>query len=249
MGSTNAPLAIGREYPPASVDVDSRMTPEYRATLVRLLADQARAELAASTLYSRWVSRVPTPEDKQYVALIAREETEHWYRVVKLLEELGLSPDQARAHQTRSWFYVLFSLLLHRVTWLDLLMMAFLIDQAGYVLVEDFAQSSYAPWARVAREILAEEEGHPEFGMSRLRAMIATKGQTPVQHSLDKWWRVALNLFGPPTTKNTERYIRLGLKYRTNEDRRLSFRQSCEPRIRQLGLAVPRLYREHYPFI
>jgi ring-1,2-phenylacetyl-CoA epoxidase subunit PaaA len=239
---------VVREYPPESVHPDGPMTAEYRATLIKLLADQARAELVAAHTYSRWVSRAPGPDEKMALAEIAKEETEHWYQALELLRELGVGPEAARRHQTRSRFYVLARLLVPRLTWLDVAMGAFLVDAAAYILVEDFAQSSYAPWARVARKILKEEEDHPDFGRRFLGRQIEQRGAGPVQRALKKWWRVSLNLFGPPVTRNTDLYIRLGLKFRTNEDRRQIFRSSLEPQIHALGLGVPRLSRERYPF-
>ena len=239
---------ITREYPTASVYADSPMTEQYRSTLVKLLADQARAELMAAHTYSRWVSRAPGPDEKLYLAEIAREETEHWYKAIALLGELGVSPETASRYRTRSWFYPASRLLVPRLTWLDVAMAAFLVDAAAYVLVEDFAQSSYAPWARAAKDILADEEDHPDFGSRCLRRQIERQGAPRVQRALRKWWRVSMNLFGPPITKNTDLYIRLGLKFRTNEERRQEFRRVVEPRIRGEGLTVPALYRERYPF-
>jgi 1,2-phenylacetyl-CoA epoxidase catalytic subunit len=238
-----------REHPPASVHADSPMTPEYRATLIKLLADQARAEQVAAHTYSRWVSRVDHPEEKRSLAEIAREETEHWYRTTRLLEELGVSPAAARRHRTRSWFYATSRLWVPRLGWLDVAMGAFLVDAAAFVLVEDFARSSYAPWARVARDILEDEEDHPDFGARCVSRQIEARGRARVQRALRKWWRLSLNLFGPPVTGNTARYIRLGLKFRTNEERRQVFRHMVEPRILALGLEVPRLLRERYPFL
>jgi 1,2-phenylacetyl-CoA epoxidase catalytic subunit len=238
-----------REYPRASVYPDTPMTAEYRATLIKLLADQARAELVAAHIYASWIKRVPDPDTKRYLAEIAKEETEHWYKALGLLGQLGVSPEAARRHRTRSWFYPATRLLVPHRTWLDVAVGAFLIDSAAYVLVEDFAQSSYAPWAELAQDILKEEEGHPDFGMRCLETVIRERGAARVQRGLARWWRIAMNLFGPPVTRNTERYIRLGLKVRTNEDRRMAFRATMEPRIARLGLDVPRLYRDRYPFL
>jgi 1,2-phenylacetyl-CoA epoxidase catalytic subunit len=231
------------------VHADTPMTAEYRATLVKLLADQARAELVAAHAYSRWVSRVDDPDTKLYLAEIAKEETEHWHRALGLLAELGVSQRDAKRCQTRSWFYGASRLLVPRITWTDIAVGAFLIDTAAYVLVEDFAESSYAPWAEMSRAILKEEEDHPDFGMRCLRALIAERGRPHVQHALRKWWRISMNLFGPPVTRNTALYLRLGLKFRTNEDRRQAFCKITEPQIQSLGLRVPKLYREQYPFI
>lgn len=237
-----------REYPTASVYPGDSMTLEYRSSLIKLLADQARAELFAAHTYSSWLRRAPGPEEKMYLAELAKEETEHWYKAVKLLEELGVSPSEARKRQTFSWFYYTSRLLLPRLTWIDILMMSFLIDHGAYFLVEDFAQSSYASWAKMAQEILKDEEDHPDFGANCLRAMMRERGAAPVQRALNKWWRLALNMFGAPVTKNTDLYIRLGLKYRSNEERRQAYRRSCEPKIQALGLTVPTLYRRTYPF-
>src|SRR5262249_34996844 len=199
-------------------------------------ADQARAELVAAHTYSRWVSRVQDPEEKLALAEIAREETAHWHLAIELLRGLDVSPDAARRHQTRSWFYRASLLIVPRLAWLDVAMGAFLVDAAAYILVEDFAQSSYAPWAYVAQGILKDEEDHPDFGQRFLTRQIQERGPATVQRALKKWWRVSMNLFGPPITQNTDRYIRLGLKFRTNEERRRIFRHTVEPRIGALSL-------------
>jgi ring-1,2-phenylacetyl-CoA epoxidase subunit PaaA len=239
---------VERIHPPSTVFPDSPMTTEYRQTLIRLLADQARAEKRASDHYAGWVSRAPGPDERLCVAHIAYEETGHWYRIVTVLQELGVSVDAIPRHQTSSWFYTLAPLAAGPLRWLDVLLMAFLIDLGAYILVEDFAQSSYAPWAKAAREILAEEDGHPDFGTRFIARYIDEHGRHVVQRGLGKWWRLSLNMFGPPVTFSTDLYLRLGLKFRTNEERRRLFREACEPRIRALGLEVPALRRTTYPY-
>ncbi len=240
---------VQREFAVASVHADSEMSPRYRKALVRLLADQARAELFAAHMYSKWVRKAPGPEEKMRVAELAKEETEHWYRTVKLLEELGIPADQVKQYEGHDWFIPVMNVLTGRLRWIDILMMSFLIDQGAYFLVEDFAQSSYAPWCKVAHEILEEEVGHPEFGVRFLEEQVRRLGHVRVQRALNKWWRVGLNMFGPPLTRRTPLYLKLGLKYRSNEDRRQAFRAATEPVIEKLGLMVPRLWRTSYPFL
>jgi len=65
---------------------------EYRSKLIKLINDQARAELEASTIYSRWAHKAPDPEERLHLAEIAHEETKHWYGTVKVLEELKSLP-------------------------------------------------------------------------------------------------------------------------------------------------------------
>jgi len=133
---------MNREFEPGSIHKESEMTPEYRATLLKLLADQARAELFASHTYSKWVRKAPGPDEKVHLADIARGETEHWYGTVKLLEGLGIGHSDARNYESRQWFYNIVHLFIPRYTWLDILMMTFLIDRGAFLLVEDFTQSS-----------------------------------------------------------------------------------------------------------
>jgi ring-1,2-phenylacetyl-CoA epoxidase subunit PaaA len=249
--TTAAPSITQRMHPPESIETDSPAVwdGEYRSKLVKLLADQARAELEASTIYSKWVHKAPGPEEKMHLVEIAHEETEHWYGTLKVLEGLGVSPEEAQLYADRNYFYAISYIVIPRYRWVDILMLTFLIDHGAYLLVEDFAQSSYAPWARFARKVLDEETGHMEFGNDFLREQVDKIGKAPVQRALNVWWRIALNMFGPPVSRHTRQYIRLGLKYRDNEERRSAFRLHCEARIRDLGLTVPKLYRDTYPFI
>jgi ring-1,2-phenylacetyl-CoA epoxidase subunit PaaA len=238
-------------YPPESIEEDSPVMRdgEYRSKLIKLLNDQARAELEASNTYSRWICKAPGPEERLHLAEIAHEETEHWYGTLKVLETVRVTPQEARDYFGRQWFYTISHILIPRYQWVDILMLTFLIDRGAYLLVEDFTRSSYAPWARFAQKVQTEEVGHFEFGNDFVRRQVEKLGVKRVQPALNKWWRVALNMFGPPTTKHTEQYIRLGLKFRSNEERRQAFRINCEGRIRDLGLRVPTLYRQTYPFI
>ncbi len=71
-----------------------------------------------------------------------------------------------------------------------------LIDQGAYFLVEDFTQSSYAPWCKVAHQILEDEVGHPEFGAKFLEEQVRKLGPERVQRALDKWWRVGSTCSG-----------------------------------------------------
>jgi 1,2-phenylacetyl-CoA epoxidase catalytic subunit len=75
-----------------------------------------------------------------HLAEIAKEETEHWYGTIKILEGLGVSPQEANGEwATNHWFYTLVHILIPRYRWEDILMLTFLIDRCAFLLVEDFA--------------------------------------------------------------------------------------------------------------
>ena len=238
-----------REHPVASVSATTPMSPEYRRMLLRVLAEHARGELWAAHMYSSWIPRAPGPAEKLYVADIAHEEVQHWAKVIKLMEELGISHDRAQEHQRpHRVFFGLARLLVPRFTWLDVLLVSFLIDRAACFIIQDYAQSSYAPHAQVSQEILREEEGHASFGCNALGTQVQKLGIDRVERAFARWWRIALNMFGPAQTRNTDVYLRLGLWSRTNEERRQAFCRNCEPEIERLGLTMPRLRRAIYPF-
>jgi hypothetical protein len=70
-----------------------------------------------------------------------------------------------------------------------------------------------------------------------------------VHRALDRGWLVGLDMVGPPHSRRTPAYIRLGLEYRTSGDRRRALRAATGPVVEKLGLRVPRLRRSRYPFV
>ncbi len=240
---------VAREYPIASVEAGSPMTPQYRRRLLRVLANQAYGEQFAAHLYLPWVRRAPGPDEQLRIAEVVHEEMEHWHRIVSLMRELGVAHEEILEWRGKHMFVPIARLCFPRLSWLDIVLSTFLVDSAAYIMIEDNASSSYAPLARVTQAILAEEQGHGDSGRDFLKRQLDKYGRAPVQRKLNKWWRVALNMFGRPHSTHGDLCIRLGLKIRTNEERRAVFRRDMEPRIEALGLAVPTLYRTHWPFL
>lgn len=238
-----------RSYPPESVLARDSMAPEYQAALIRVLANQARAENAAANTYLTWARRVSDPGTRVRLVELAREEVEHWSGCVELLGELGIAPECVTHHHSPSWFFAAARLATVRTDWVDVATFSFVFEKVGYVMIEDYAQSSYAPHARLSRQILQEEAAHPGVSADFMGGIIASRGPAPIQRALRKWWPFALNAFGPSQASRVGLYIDLGLKVRTNDGRREAFRTACELRLVALGLEAPRLYRNRYPYI
>jgi ring-1,2-phenylacetyl-CoA epoxidase subunit PaaA len=236
------------EHPPESVDLDSPMTEEYRATLLRLMANQAYGERHASNTYAPWINRAPGVEERRIIGDIVTEELSHWRTVVELMEDLGVPWDEAPSYQSFHHFYPICRCFVPIMRWTDIVMSTFLIDRAAYYMLEDYARSSYAPWARAVQASLAEEEHHADVGMEFVATQIEKLGAPPLQRALNKWWRFALNMYGPSKSRHHETYLRLGLKFRSNEDRRQAFVNDGIKRIEEIGLSVPKLIHNSYPY-
>ncbi len=236
------------EYPSESLSADSSMTKEYRQTLLRLMANQAYGELHASNLYKPWIKRAPGAEERTIISKIVDEELAHWRSVVDLMGDLGIPPEKVHSHQSFHHFYPLARLFVPVVRWTDILMSTFLIDRAAYFMLEDYSQSSYTPWAKAVQVSLEEEVEHGQFGMGFLSNQIEKLGTPAAQKALNKWWCIALNMYGPPKSRHHDTYLRLGLKYRSNEDRRQIFIADSLVRIDKIGLTMPKLLRNRYPY-
>lgn len=233
----------------ASIEANSPMTPQYKKKLLRLLANQAQGEMYGAMTYARGVRLAPSPEEKRLMARLVDEEITHWHEIVNLLKDLGVPPEHIEGHGSGKELFAFIRILAPRRTWLDTVMTNVLIDRGAYYLLEDGTQSSYAPWHRLARRILGEEQHHRDLGLSLLGEQLERYGRPKVQRALNKWWRIALNMFGPPRSKERDQYLQFGLRPRTNDERRAAFRSDLEPQVRKLGLEVPRLYRTVFPFL
>jgi len=243
-GQSESPCGYARE----SVGADSPMTDEYRRTLLRLMANQAYGERQASYLYAPWINRAPGVEERRIIGKIVCEELAHWRSVVELMGELGVPWDKVSSYQSFYHFYPLARLFVPVMKWTDILMSTFLIDRAAYFMLEDYARSSYAPWAKAVQASLEEEEEHGDFGMEFLSGQMEKIGTPPVQRALNIWWRIALNMYGPPKSHHHDTYLRLGLKFRSNEDRRQIFIADGMKMIEAVGLTVPKLIHNRYPY-
>ena len=237
-----------KEYPPSSVSASDAMDAEYRRMLIRVIANQTRAENIAADLYLKWSQRVMNPMIRLRLVHLAQEEVEHWAGCVALLEELGIEAKNVTSYYSASWFYNIAKLISYKFKWLDLAMASFLFEQVGYIFVEDYSQSSYIPHANLSKKILIEEAEHPEHAIEYVNQLIENHGHNNVQKSLRKLWPIALSAFGPSNAPSIEKYIHYGLKVRTNDGRREVFRETCGSRIKQLGLDIPKVHRNKYPY-
>lgn len=233
---------------PCSVNSPDEATGEYRHILLRLLAGQAYGELAAANFYASWVRSAPGSRERQVVAEIVHEEVEHWSGVIALMESLGVPDHKVKAYQGRQ----VAASIMHAITpcwhWSDAVMVAFLLDRAGYFMLEDYAESSYTPWAVLTRKTLAEEVEHSAAGQGFVAEQIEKLGRVRMQRALRKWWPIALNTFGCDRSRYHDNCIRLGFKRKGNAERRQRFRDDLEPRIRAVGLEVPRLIHSSFPY-
>ncbi|MBI4590622.1 MAG: phenylacetate-CoA oxygenase subunit PaaI [Candidatus Rokubacteria bacterium] len=217
----------------------ARMPQEYQDLLVRVLRIQADCEIGGPHLYVReWLLSAPSSDDQWMLAKVAGEEIDHFRKMNRLLNELGHDASHLLAIPKSRRELEAFRQ--DMPTWADVAVFGFLIDRVGQYQLEEFIDCSYAPLDRVLPRIIQEEKTHVGYGHVKLREMARSEeGQAAAQAALDRWYSKGLDMFGMSNSRRAARYVRWGLKRRTNEQARRQYIAEVTPPIRELGLVVP----------
>lgn len=217
----------------------SEMPEEYRDLILRLFYIQADAEIGGPHLYvDKWLLRAPTADDMWRVARIAAEEVDHFRKFNNLLKQLGSSADDLIHKDPEDRMIDVFR---HSMdAWVDFCTFSFLIDRVGRYQLEEFIGCSYVPVQPVLPRVIDEEKGHVKFGELKLQELVATpEGKKVAQESVDKYYPMALDMFGKSDSKRSERYVYWGIKRRHNAAARQDYIKEVDPEIAALGLQIP----------
>ncbi len=215
-----------------------KMPDEYRELLTRVLRIQADCEIGGPHLYvSNWVLTAPTADDQWRMSRIAAEEIDHFRKVNRLLNVIGSSADDRLWVDKEERYVDAFKR--EMPSWGDIAVFGMLIDRVGEYQLNEFIDCSFEPMNKVLPPILAEEKGHVSFGIYKCRDLIDQGRKHEVQAAVDRWYPEAIDMFGSPKSKRDRKYIRWGLKRRTNEQARREYMAEAEAVIRELALDVP----------
>lgn len=243
-------MAVKREFPPGSIaaaDVNQRrVEPNYYRVLTRLLAAHALAEKLTAQGYARAHETISDPALRETVEKNLAEEHKHAQLIYGALAELGID----ETHADRSIIMALKApsfaaprrFAEQTVGELDLVMASVSLDMTGLIMIGvNYKESSYAPHARAAEIILAEEEEHELFAANELRDATERYGEDRVNAALREWLPRAVNFFGPPGSGFTYDCMRYGLKTRDNGELAELYLALLERRLKQTGLEMPTL--------
>jgi 1,2-phenylacetyl-CoA epoxidase catalytic subunit len=243
-----------RQFPPSSLEaadvLGGRVEAHFVRVLTRLLAAHALAEKLTAMGYQRALDTITRPELCRVINKNLAEEHKHARLIYTALAELGVSEAQA----DRSLIAVLKGpsftaprhFAEHSAGELDLVMASVSLDMTGLIMIGvNYRESSYAPHARAAEVILAEEEEHELFAASVLRDAAERLGTEAVNAALREWLPRAVNFFGPPGSGFTFDCISYGLKVRDNHELAELYLKLLERQVRQAGLEMPSLTKDY----
>lgn len=216
------------------------MPPEYRELLLRVLTIQADCEIGGVRVYGqRWLLSAPGADDMHRLSRIIGEEIDHFRKFNRLLQELGKDGTGLLWKEPSERYLDPFKVG-EVQSWADLVTFCFLIDRVGRYQVEEFMDSTYLPLNEILPSIISEEVGHLTYSHTKLKELgDDSEGRMEAQQALDRWYPLALDMFGRSESRRSERYIEWGLKRRTNAEARSAYVEEVTPLIVELGLAVP----------
>ena len=243
-----------RRFSPCSLEaadvVSGRVEANFVRVLTRLLAAHAMAEKLTALGYRRVLDAASRPELNLVVRKTLAEENKHAQLVYSVLAQIGISESQAdrllMAALKGPSFAAPRHFAEHAAGELDLVMAAVSLDMTGLIMIGvNYKESSYAPHARAAEAILAEEEEHELFASNVLRDAAERLGKAAVNSALREWLPRAVNFFGPPGSGFTFDCITYGLKARDNNELAELYLELLDRRVGQAGLAMPVLTKQY----
>jgi 1,2-phenylacetyl-CoA epoxidase catalytic subunit len=219
---------------------DPEMPEEYRQFLIKLLK-YGHVENNANPHYRHLLGRIAeagfsyAPDTKSLLveSEIVRQEVQHGHIVAELIRGLGEDPftDQLPKQY-------LFQMPLE--SWVDVAWFHGIGDRVGLYVGIEWMGSTYEPLAEVSPQLEREERFHANAGIAYVREIIKTEdGRKEAQDGLHKWWPAVLDMFGKSDSKNSEVYVKWGIKARSNEELRQDYIRDTVPILEELELDVP----------
>ncbi len=219
---------------------DPEMPEEYRQFLVKLLK-HGHVENNANPHYRRLLGKIAdagfsyAPDTKSLLieSEIIRQEVQHGHIVAELIRGLGEDPfiDQKPKQY-------LFDMSLE--SWVDVAWFHGIGDRVGLYVGIEWMGSTYEPLAEVSPQLEKDERFHASAGISYVREIIKTEdGRKEAQDGLHKWWPAVLDMFGKSDSKNSEVYVKWGIKAKSNEELRQKYIADTVPVLEGLELDVP----------
>jgi 1,2-phenylacetyl-CoA epoxidase catalytic subunit len=243
-----------RQFPPGSLEaadvLGGRVESNFVRVLTRLLAAHAMAEKLTAIGYQRALDTLVRPQLSAIVRKNLAEEHKRARLIYAALAELGVSEAQADRSLVAALKAPSFTapryFAEHSQGELDLVMATVSLDMTGLIMIGvNYKESSYAPHARAAEVIVAEEEEHDLFASNVLRDAANCYGADAVNAALRQWLPRAVNFFGPPGSGFTFDCLTYGLKARDNHELAELYLTLLDRQVLQAGLEMPALTKDY----
>ncbi len=217
------------------------MPDTYRQLNVKFIEMHANSEIMGALPEREWIARAPSLKRKRSLAAKVQDEVGHAHLIYRVAESLG-RPRRAMYEDLiagRGRFHNVFHYPTH--TWGDVACIGFLVDGAAIVTQRALLETSYAPYARVMKRVVAEESLHYRHGEDIMLALASGTEQqfAMLQEAVDRWWEPIMHFFGTAVAREDDPMIRWGVKGRTNEESRQEWLNTYVPKLWDMGIDTP----------
>lgn len=255
-----AAVAIERELVPECVEVEdfANMPEEYQQQVIRIMSMQAYAERLGAVELGKWIEKAPDYQEMRVLARICSDEANHAYWLYRELDAIGVSMAESIAiaegksgrRPEQSSLKGPKEVGAEQNDFYDVAMNNMFLDRAGRFMVQNFARSSFGPWARVCQRIVHDEHLHQGFGLSQLKKMLASDlDRSEMRLKVTRWYALGLNFFGPPRSSKTELLKKFGIKRKSNQDLRLEYIKEVGAIMEELGASdLLALTADEFPY-
>lgn len=228
------------------IEATDWMPDEYRRLLIKQIHMHAVSEIMGAYPEREWVTKAPTIRRKLALNAKIQDEIGHGQMLLRLAEDLSRPYGRGREDLLNDVlngqvkFHNVFHL--RAPTWADAGVIGFLVDGGAIITQAMLLKSSYAPYARMLKRIVAEESFHMQYGESVVLALAEGTDlqQRLLQDAINRWWPAMMFFFGPREMgPSSRRMLDFRIRSLTNEQLRQKFIARYVPRIRALGATLP----------
>jgi ring-1,2-phenylacetyl-CoA epoxidase subunit PaaA len=217
------------------------MPEEYREIALRQIMVNTEGELSGGDDYIQvFLPLAPNAEERQVCAERAVEEYDHYKLGKAVLANIGVDTGYMET-QTLAERTMFADQTLHTcTTWAERGIFSYIGEETAMVMISEFAESSYKPWAEAVRTIILDEKVHIAHGARVCRNLAQTEeGREELQQALDRLWPTFVKIFGSPRSERARLAVKFGLRKTTNGEACDLWREKVTPRIQKLGLTLP----------
>ncbi len=232
---------LERIHAGGKVESGDWMPDEYRRLGLRFIEMHANSEIMGALPEREWIARAPTLRRKRSLAAKVQDEIGHAHLIYRVAESLGKPREQMFEDLIagRTKFHNVF----HYPTysWGDVACIGFLVDGAAIVTQRALLDTTYLPYVRVMRRVVAEESLHYRHGEDIMLALASGTDEQfdMLQEAVNRWWEPVMHFFGTDIPAEKDALIHWGIKTRSNEASRQEFLDQYVPKLWDMGVEVP----------
>ena len=217
------------------------MPDEYRRLNLKFIEMHANSEIMGALPEREWIARAPSLKRKRSLAAKVQDEVGHGQLIYRVAETLGKPRRQMYDDLVhgRTPFHNVFHYPTH--SWGDVACIGFLVDGAAIVTQRALLNTSYGPYVRVMKRVVAEESLHYRHGEDIMLALASGTDEQfdMLQEAVLRWWEPIMHFFGTNIPAEEDPSMHWGIKPQTNETSRQAWMSQYVPKLWDMGIELP----------